>query len=182
MIEEKKFFKRGKLLCGERHKVCNTELFKRFKQKHSNVKISYKDFYRITSEANLKIQDCIINDPSGFKIPLNIGYLAIQKFKPTHRLINHIQRRITGRTIFNLNLHTFEWMYTLKWFKTTESRLTSNLHCYQFKASRAIKARLGKLLKTEGGAKYVTYETKHFYSRKLLEKINKNFKFSSNWD
>jgi len=182
MTEEPRYYKRGKSLTGERYIIVNPKFFKKFKEDNPDIKISYKEFYDIISSANLKLQEGILNDPSGFKFPLNIGYLAVQKFKPTNRLINRIHRRMTGRSVFNLNLHSFEWMFKVRWFKTTESRMTSKLHCYQFKACRAMKSKLSEIIKSTGGTKYVQYDTKHFYSRKLLEKINKHFKFSSDWD
>lgn len=182
MIERPKFFKRGKLLAGNRFIVLNRNLFKKFKEKHPDIELTYKEFYDITSAANLKIQDTILTDPSGFKIPLNIGYIAIKKFKPTNRLVNLVHRRMSGRFAFNVNLHSFEYMFAIKWFKVTESRLTSRMHCYQFKACRPMKARLVNIIKNGEGSKFVSYETKHFYSRKLLQKFNKHFNFSSEWD
>lgn len=150
-----------------RHQVLSPDLWKAYKEKN-NSDISYKDFTAIIKESNKKIASFVTEDPNGFKLPENLGYLCIIKYKTKKKAINWADTKKYGKTIYYLNLHSFGYRYHIKWFKTGISRFVFN-EIYKFAPLRDMRNDVSKKIKD--GKDYVEWTLKDFWDTNKLEKF-----------
>ena len=99
-----------------RDQVLCPVLWKEFKEKN-NSDISYKDFTTIVKESNKKICNTVIEDENGFKLPENLGYLCVIKYKTKRKAINWPDTKKYGKKIYFLNLHSFGYRYHINGLK-----------------------------------------------------------------
>lgn len=150
-----------------RDQVLCPALWKAFKEKHKSD-ISYADFTKIVKESNKKIYETIINDENGFKLPENLGYLCVIKYKTKKKAINWADTKKFGKTIYFLNLHSFGFRYHIKWFKTGISRFAFN-EVYKFAPLRTMRTEVSKNVKA--AKEYHEWTLKDFWDFNKLEKL-----------
>lgn len=151
----------------DRDQVLSPQLWKAFKEK-SKMDISYADFTKIIKESNKKICNTAVEDENGFKLPENLGYLCIIKYKTKKKAINWADTKKYGKTIYFLNLHSFGFRYHIKWFKTGISRFPFN-EVYKFAPLRTMRTDVSKNVKA--GKLYHEWTLKDFWDFNKLEKL-----------
>ena len=160
-----------------RDQVLSPELWKAYKEKYKS-EISYNEFTTIVKESNRKIFDSIIEDADGFKLPENLGYLCVIKYKTKRKAINWGATKKYGKTIYYLNLHSFGFRYHIKWFKTGISRFAFN-EVYKFAPLRTLRTEVSKRIKEE--KEYNEWNLKDFWDFNKLEKlVHKKLKLEEN--
>lgn len=148
------------------HVLC-TKLWKAYKVKFESD-ISYQDFSNIIKEGNKKIFEAIVEDESGFKLPENLGYLCVIKYKTKKKAINWIDTKKYGKKIYYLNLHSFGYRYHIKWFKTGISRFAFN-EVYKFAPLRIMRTEVSRQVKKSRN--YNEWNLKDFWDFNKLEKL-----------
>lgn len=157
----------------DRDQVLSPELWKNYKEKYKSD-ISYKEFSIIIKDSNKKIYQAVIEDENGFKLPENLGYLVVIKYKTKRKAINWIDTKKYGKTIYYLNLHSFGYRYHIKWFKTGISRFAFN-EVYKFAPLREMRREVSKIIKS--GKDYHEWVLRDFWDFNKIEKIvNKKLK------
>ena len=150
-----------------RDQVLSQELWKTYKEKYKSD-ISFKDFSEIIKKSNKQIAAFITEDEHGFKLPENLGYLCIIKYKTKKKAINWVDTKKYGKKIYYLNLHSFGYRYHIKWFKTGISRFAFN-EIYKFAPLRDIRTDVSKKIKS--GKDYIEWTLKDFWDNNKLEKM-----------
>lgn len=157
--------------CGyqfpNRDHVLSPKLWKSYKEK-TGSDISYQQFSDIIKEGNKKIFEAIIEDESGFKLPENLGYLCVIKYKTKKKAINWIDTKKYGKKIYYLNLHSFGYRYHIKWFKTGISRFSFN-EVYKFAPLRIMRTEVSKQVRNLKN--YNEWNLKDFWGFNKLEKL-----------
>jgi hypothetical protein len=151
----------------DRDQVLSPKLWKAFKEKH-NSDISYKDFTNIIKLSNQKIHQSVIDDESGFKLPENLGYLCVIKYKTKKKAINWKDTKKYGKTIYYLNLHSFGFRCHIKWFKTGICRFAFN-EVFKFAPLKTMRTGVSKEFKE--GKSYNEWTVKDFWDFNKLEKL-----------
>lgn len=150
-----------------REQILSPTLWKAFKEKH-NLDIPYSQFTDIVKKSNKKIFDAVIDDENGFKLPENLGYLCIIKYKTKRKAINWPDTNKYGKRIYFLNLHSFGYNCHIKWFKTGISRFAYN-EVYKFVPLRIMRATVARQFKS--GKSYNEWTLKDFWNSNKLEKL-----------
>lgn len=151
----------------DRNQILSKELWKEYVAKY-NSNISFKDFSNIIKESNKEIADIVADDEQGFKLPENMGYLCVIKYKTKRKAINWADTKKYGKTIYYLNLHSFGYRYHIKWFKNGISRFPFN-EAFKFAPLRIMKTDVSKRIKD--GKDYIEWTLKDFWDNNKLEKI-----------
>jgi ribosome biogenesis protein Nip4 len=119
-------------------------------------------------ESNKKICETVVEDENGFKLPENLGYLCVIKYKTKKKAINWADTKKYGKTIYFLNLHSFGFRYHIKWFKTGISRFSFN-EVYKFAPLRTMRTHVSKNAKAN--KEYHEWNLKDFWDFNKLEKL-----------
>lgn len=167
--------------CGyqlpDRDQVLSVELWKSYKEK-TKSEISFQEFSTIIKESNRKIHNAIVEDADGFKLPENLGYLCVIKYKTKKKAVNWADTKKYGKTIYYLNLHSFGFRYHIKWFKTGISRFAFN-EVYKFAPLRTLRTEVSKRIRAE--KEYNEWNLKDFWDFNKLEKlVHKKLKLEEN--
>lgn len=155
--------KRGVNKIGNRVNLLNKENYNEFKLKYPESDITYNNFVTILKESNELINYYILENELGFKLPNNLGYIAVNKFKQrgTYRVIDWKNTNKFNKIVPNLNLHSFGYMYTINLFKNPKSNA---LQVYKFNAHRLLKRELAQKIKK--GKDYYSID-RNFFSKRL---------------
>jgi hypothetical protein len=160
-----------------RDQVLSPALWKTYKEK-TGSDISYANFGNIIKQSNKKIFEAVVQDADGFKLPENLGYLCVIKYKTKKKAINWADSKKYGKTIYYLNLHSFGFRYHIKWFKTGISRFAFN-EVYKFAPLRNLRQEVSKQVRSE--KEYNEWTLKDFWDFNKLEKIvHKKLKLEEN--
>lgn len=147
--------------------------YKQFKLKHPEVEITPQQYVEVIKRSNTLIGEAILTNPYGFKLPAQLGYIAIDKFKPKKgsniKPIDWITTNQTGKLTYLTNLHSFGFIYVIKWYKNPNKK---NSDCYVFKAQKLLKRALAKKIKA--GKDYDKIDRSFFTRRFSIDKIFKN--------
>lgn len=140
----------------------NRSTYKAFKEKYPGENITYKDFITILKASNMAIRDHILENPLGFKLPYNFGYLTVDKFKGLNHYVavDWINTRKFGKIIPLTNLHSFGYFYKIKIYKNPKVK---PLQVYKMEAHRLIKRALAAKIK--GGKDYLQIDRSYFSKR-----------------
>lgn len=154
----------------------NRTSYKDFIMQYPSSGVTYKDYIAVLKESTISIRDFILSHELGFKLPLNLGYIAVDKFKPSKRsvAIDWINTRKFGKVIPLLNFHSLGYVYKIKLYKNTKIK---PLQVYQMASHRIIKRMLANNIKNTK-KDYLsidrTYFSKRFHIENYLTKT-KNF-------
>lgn len=140
----------------------NRKGYKAFKEKYKDEKITYTEYIAILKESNSAIREHILDNPLGFKIPYNLGYIAVDKFKglKNYMAIDWVATRRLGRRIPLLNLHSFGYFFKIKLYKNPRIR---PLKVYKMDPHRLINRALN--LKIRSGKEYLEIDRSYFSNR-----------------
>jgi len=173
--------KRGKSLCGKKHLIVTRAFFTVFKKKNPNIEITYKDFTNIINSSNTIVKDFILSEQLGCSLPLDLGHLCVIKYKPSKSFIDKVTLRKTGKIVPLLNIHTFEYMYSIRYFNKTNS-YSNPSSLYYLKPCRKLKKELSVSLQGIDYPNYLSLKTNHFFESKLSKKLLSYSKNTISWD
>lgn len=141
----------------------NRESYKEFKNKFPEAPINYDQYIQILKESTVAIRDYILDNPLGFKLPYNLGYIAVDRFKPKddYTAIDWVATKRLGRRIPLTNMHSFGYMYKVKFFPNPRINPIKN---YMFKAHRILN-RMVKPNVVKDFNKYIHIDRNYFSKR-----------------
>lgn len=145
--------------------------YKLFKKAHPSTDISYQDYIAILKESNECIKQHILTNELGFKLPQSLGYVAVDKFKPSkrHVAVDWINTRRLGKLVPLTNMHSFGYVYKIKLYKNERIR---PLLAYKMDAHRMIKRELAQNIKQEK-QNYITIDRSYYSKRFRIDHIFK---------
>lgn len=155
-------------LLPDRHQVLNKDLYKQFKLDNPDIQISFEEFSDIIKVSNQKIYETVVEDPNGFKLPENLGYFCVIKYRTKKKAINWADSNKYDKKIYHANLHSFGYQYHIKWFTTGISRFLFN-EIYKFAPHRNLRRDVARSIKQ--GATYHNWQVKDFWDFNRLEKL-----------
>lgn len=153
----------GKNKVQHRVNFINREAYNVYKQKYPNSKITYNQFIAVLKQSTSLIRDHILDNPLGFKLPYNLGYIAVDKFKAkdTYVAVDWKATRRLGKRVPLTNLHSFGYMYKIKFFPNPKMNPIKN---YVFNAHRVLNRLLGANIKNQV-KDYICIERNYFSKR-----------------
>lgn len=158
-----------------RHGFINIESYKRgFKAKYPDTDVTYTQYIAVLKASNAKIRDIVLDNPLGFKLPYDLGYVTVDRYMPNGRSRKPIDWPATlkfGYRIPLLNLHSFGHIYMIKLFANT---LVKPMLVYKFNAHRILKRMLAKRVKA-GNSNYLKIERGYFTKRFSISKHLKDY-------
>jgi len=122
----------------------NKQSYKDFAQKYPNSETSYEQYISVLKESTKLIRDYILTNELGFKLPLSLGYIAVNKYKPKKTYVDFSNTRKLGRTVPYTNLHSYGYMYKVTLYRNER---IAPIHGYCMKAHRILKRMLAKNIK-----------------------------------
>lgn len=135
---------------------------------------------KIIDRCNELILESIIYDPTGFRLPLMLGHISVNKFKSQNQAVDVLNSRIYKKRIPHLNLHSFGYRFSIMHFKRTESRMNPLTKIFKYVPTRQLTKKLSDYIKQTGGEHFSNYRSNHFISKKKINKLsNVNY---SQWD
>lgn len=145
----------------------NREGYLQFIKKYPKSDIIYEQYIKILKYSNTEIRDCILNYELGFKLPYNLGYVAVDKFKPSKKYIavDWVNTKRLKKMIPLTNFHTFGYTYNIKIFKNPRSK---PLEGYLLKAHRKINRMIADKIKNEN-KDYLSIDPTYYSSRFRIE-------------
>lgn len=153
----------GRNLITGRVSFLNRDGYRLFKKTYPSSPITYDEYITILKESTLCIKQHILENPIGFKLPCNLGYIAVHKYKPkkTRIMIDWVNTKKHGKRIPLLNLHSMGYMYKILFYKNTKSVFLSSI---DIKPHRHIKRELASKLKN-GVTPYIELQESFFTKR-----------------
>lgn len=141
----------------------NRATYNAYKAKYPNDSTTYEEFITILKESNKDIREHILENPIGFKLPYNFGYMAVDKFKGlSHYVaIDWVNTRKLGKRVPLTNFHSFGYFYKIKLFKNPKIK---PLFIYKMDPHRVINRMLAKRIKA--GKNYLSID-KSYYSKRF---------------
>jgi hypothetical protein len=159
----------GKYKTKNRINYSIAKYFEEFKEQNPTTNITAKQYVEILKESNKLIGQAILENPHGFKLPNNIGYIAIDKYKIRNKIpIDWVTSRKLGKKTYLTNLHSFGFIYRIRFYKNPNK---AHLCYYVFKAQRLLKRSLAQ--KIFGGKEYEHLDRTFFSRRFSIDKIFK---------
>lgn len=163
----------GKYKTKNRKNNSTALAYKQFKLKYPDANVTSQQYVDIIKRSNNLIAEAILNNPYGFKLPNQLGYLAVDKFKPKKgsriKPVDWITTNKLGKLTYLTNLHSFGYIHHIKLYKNPNKK---NLDCYVFKAQREVNRELAQKIK--GGKNYHEIDRSFFSRRFSIDKIFKN--------
>lgn len=155
----------------ERVGFINRETYLAFKEKYPDENITYSQYMQVLKESTRAIRDHVLENPLGFKLPYNLGYIAVDKYKPrsTFNVWDLRNSKLLHKQVPFLNLHSFGYMFKIRFYPNTRIK---PLNVYKMNPHRIINRMLAKSIK--GGKEYLEID-RSYYSRRFRidETINK---------
>ena len=149
----------------------NREQYIKFTAENPNINIDYKTYISVLKECSCTIRDQVLTNPLGFKLPYNLGYIAVDKFKQSadYKAIDWIASSRLGRQIPLTNLHSFGYSYHIRLFKNSN---IVPLIAYKMNAHRIFKRMLAANIKS-GNHNYIELDRTYYSRRFRIENITK---------
>lgn len=138
-----------------------------FKEKYPTTPITYENFINILKTSTVCIRDHVLENPLGFKLPHNLGYIAVKKFKTNAKFfaVDWVNTLKLGRRIPLTNFHSFGHGFKIDFFKNSKIR---PLMPYKMNAHRIIKRMLAQVIKA-GDYSYINIDKNYFTKRFNIE-------------
>lgn len=137
--------------------------YKLFIVKYPDSGVTYEEYITVLKESTSTIRDHILENSLGFKLPQNLGYIAVTSFKTNKKFIaiDWVNTRRLGKVIPLTNFHSFGQAYKIMLFKNSKIK---PLIVYKMNAHRIIKRMLGKNIKA-GSNVYIHIDRNYFTKR-----------------
>lgn len=156
---------------GPRYNCLTREFWRRF-VRETGVEISKKDFMNIIETSNRKIKEKVVNNVLGFKLPENLGYLAITSYKPKKKKIDFNKTKKYGVTVYHTNFHSKGMDAKISWY-TDQIAICKNIRGYKFTPDRDFTKM--KSIKLKEGKVYPTYHYDDFRMKRIKINLDKLF-------
>lgn len=158
----------GKNKITNRKNFINRETYLEFSKKHPDI--SYTDYIAVLKESTKAIRDNILENPLGFKLPYNIGYIAVDKFKPLrhYRAIDWVNTRRLGKYVPLTNFHSYGYIFDIKFYPNYR---ISALRNYKMQAHRILNRMLAQSIKS--GKQYLEIDRSYYSKRFRINEILK---------
>ena len=153
------------LLVGKRFNPITKNLRKRFIEE-TGEEVDFRTFCKIIHTTNLIIKNSIIEEEAGVKLPESLGNIIVVKYKSKKVPTDWVNSVKFKRKIPLLNLHSFGYIYHIKWFKIGVR--CANIYIYKFIPYRILKRGVAKSVKS--GKKYFKWENTDLWSTTKLER------------
>lgn len=136
--------------------------------KYPDSKVTYTQYIAILKRSTVIIRDYILENSLGFKLPYNIGYISVTKFKTNKDFvaIDWINTRKLGKIIPLTNFHSFGHAFKIKLFKNNKMQ---PLLAYKMNAHRIIKRMLAQKIKSGKADHYINIDRNYFTKRFSIE-------------
>lgn len=165
---------------SNKHKVSNRLGFnnrvgyKLFIKSHPKSDITYEQYKTIIKESNSTIVDFILTNELGFKLPYNLGYLAVDKYTPSQKRIrvDWANTRKYGKVIPYTNLHSLGYVYKVRLLK---NRSLSIFKAFDINIHRSLNRKLAQYVKN--GQNYLHLEESYYNKRFRIERFIKKQKY-----
>lgn len=148
---------------GERYNFLNISFWRKFK-KETGIDIEYRDFISIIDFSNRKIKEKVVNNISGFKLPEQLGYLAISKYKSKERKIDYNKSKQLNTKVYFTNFHSKGFDARIMWY-INQIASCRNIHEYKFVPDREFTHMKSAQLKA--GKNYNSYNYDDFKMKKI---------------
>lgn len=157
----------GKNKIRDRVSFINKKTYNIFKKQHPEI--SYDEYINVLKSSNKLIKNYILENEMGFKLPYNIGYIAVNKFKQKdkYRIVDWKNTMRLSKFIPITNFHSFGYMFKIDLFK---NGMIKPLLLYKLHAHRIIKRDLAKIIKG-GKQSYSNLDSSYFNKRFAIERI-----------
>lgn len=141
--------------------------YKAFIKSHPKSTVTYEQFIAVLTESNKAIKEFILTNELGFKLPKNIGYIAVDKFKPNRKFtaVDWPNTLRLGKIIPLTNFHTFGYTFKIKLYKNQRMK---PLEAYVMTPHRLLNRELAKRIK-EGKQNYINLDKSYFSKRFTIE-------------
>lgn len=111
--------------------------FKRLrKKKKIEGRMNYEQWLQIIKLSNQKLMDSVLTSETGVRLPVGLGILRIEGFKPNKDKKIYIFDK--GKRKIAHNLHSFGYVFAMRWIKGPEVRFKFR-DIYHFVTTRAVK-------------------------------------------
>jgi hypothetical protein len=139
--------KNSTLFNGPRDNILDKKFYNKVREK---LKIDLPDdkIKAIIVASNLKIHEIIADEEGGFKIPENMGYMVVTKYKSKKRPIDWVNSKKLKKQVCLTNLHSFGYVHHIKWFRLGLTANFASYDVYKFEPCRDIKRRVAKNVKS----------------------------------
>lgn len=155
---------------GPRNLILCKEFYDTVRQQ-TKLELSDKEIREIILESNKEMANIVANSDDVLKLPEDLGYIAVTKYKSKKRPVDWIATRKVGKRVLALNLHSFDYIYHIKWFKTSGGKFGIK-KVYRLEPTRLLKRTVAKNVKI--GKTYHTWDVSDFWNMsKLYNRINK---------
>jgi hypothetical protein len=170
----------SKLTYGRRFSIFTKQFFKDFRALYPNITLTDAEIKALCREGNQIMQDSIIEDPTGFRIPFFLGHVCITRFKSDNIAYDNRYSSVYKKPVPHTNTHTFGYRFAIRHFRLSDSKRIAPMMIYKLIPTRAFKRRFAKHLKDTGGEHYLNFKTNDFISKKKINKL-RNLNYSE-WD
>lgn len=119
---------------------------------------------KVITLSNQKIINAIVNDTTGFKLPEDLGYLAITRYKSKKRAVDWQKSNQYGVKVYHTNFHSNGFSARVQHFFKTVSVCT-NIGLYKFIPSRVLTTK--KSIKLKEGKVYNEMKIEDFSTNKI---------------
>lgn len=146
----------------------NHKTYNDFIEKYPKSDVTYEQYIRVTKESTSVIRDFILDNELGFKLPHNLGYIAVDKFKPSKDslYIDWKNTRLLGKIIPFTNFHSLGYVFKIKLYKNSKIQ---PLKAYEMNTHRILKRMLAK--KVKEGKQYIHIDRSYFNKRFSIDRF-----------
>lgn len=159
------------LKTGERLTIVTPKFHRHF-QRETGLEIDYATFAKIIATCNEVSSIKVLDNTSGFKLPENMGYLAVTRYKSKKRSVDFKKTKEIGQTVYHTNFHSYGYKSRIQWFSSQIVRCKFH-QIYKFIPERKVSRELGERMKK--GKVYNEFNYSHFKLKKIRLNLEKKF-------
>lgn len=162
-----------KLRTGDRLVVVTPKFYRKFLKENEDIEITYAQFSKVIQECNDLLGVKVIDNTLGVRLPENMGYLAVTRYKSKRRNVDYKKTKELGQTIYHTNFHSYGYNNRIQWF-SNQITICKFHQIYKFIPERKVSRDLAK--RSFAGKVYNEYSYQHFKNKKLRVKLDKKVK------
>lgn len=155
---------------GKRYNPLTKDLYRDF-VKTTGQELSFQRFKDIVWTVNGLIGEAVVSEEAGVELPAQLGHLVVTKYKSNKKPVDWVNSKRLGKIVPLLNLHSFGYVYHIKWFRMGCRFQNRNL--YIFHPFRDMARSVAREVK--GGKKYFKWENSDFWSTTKMERSFSKF-------
>lgn len=156
---------------GKRNVILDKKFFNSLRET-TGLDIDDDIIRQIVIESNLEIAESIKADDDGFKLPENLGYIVVTKYKSKKKPVDWVNTHKYKKKIYLTNLHSFGYIHHIKWYKRGVTSFAFK-DVYKLQPARLLTRDVAKSVKS--GKLYHSWSNDDFLSKnKILKKLHKD--------